>query len=127
MGKERKSLGIKFKRCVQVVRSAYQTPGMKRIVMFVFLRVFSFTLKCLLGIYLNFRLILRLYIKKAYGYFSFQSPGFWDPCQFVHLIYCDRMRTVQDKQKVRFFCYISFQTKNCNFGIKPTRLSARPR
>ena len=38
MGKERKSLGIEFKRCVQVVRSAYQTPGTKRIVMFAFLR-----------------------------------------------------------------------------------------
>ena len=38
MGKERKSVGIEFKRCVQVVRSAYQTPGMKRILMFVFLR-----------------------------------------------------------------------------------------
>lgn len=38
MGKERKSVGIEFKRCVQVVRSAYQTPGMTRIVMFAFLR-----------------------------------------------------------------------------------------
>ena len=38
MGKERKPLGIKLKRCVQVVQSTYQTPGMKRIVMFAFPR-----------------------------------------------------------------------------------------
>ena len=55
MGKERKSVGIEFKRCVQVVRSAYQTPGMKRIVVFAF----SFTVKCLLC-NLNFRFIFRL-------------------------------------------------------------------
>ncbi|XP_074625737.1 midasin-like [Acropora palmata] len=29
-----------------------------------------------------------------------QSPGFWNPGQFVRLIYSDRMRTVKDKQMV---------------------------
>ncbi|XP_068698835.1 midasin-like [Montipora foliosa] len=29
-----------------------------------------------------------------------QSPGFWEPGQFVRLIYCDRMRTIKDKQMV---------------------------
>ena len=34
--------------------------------------------------------------------FNFKSGGTWNPVQFVHLIYCDRMRTLQDKQMVRF-------------------------
>ena len=48
----------------------------------------------MLGLYLD------LLLGKLVDIFSFQSPGFWDPSQFVHLIYCDRMRTVEDKQMV---------------------------
>ncbi|KAK2570712.1 Midasin [Acropora cervicornis] len=38
-----------------------------------------------------------------------QSPGFWNPGQFVRLIYSDRMRTVKDKQMLlirRFRLYV---------------------
>lgn len=73
---------------------------MTRTVLFVFRRDIVFTLKCLLGIYLNVTFVSGLVIEKACGFFSFQAPGFWDPSQFVRLIYCDRMRTVQDKQMV---------------------------
>ncbi|PFX16223.1 Midasin [Stylophora pistillata] len=31
---------------------------------------------------------------------KYQNFGTWNPGQFVHLIYCDRMRTLQDKQMV---------------------------
>ena len=32
--------------------------------------------------------------------FAFKSGGTWNPGQSVHLIYCDRMRMLQDKHMV---------------------------
>ena len=92
VGKKRKSLGIKLKRCVQVVWPAYKTSGMKRIVLFVVNRA---------KLYSHFNWSICVVHFWTYMWmFSLQSVGFWDPGQFVHLIYCDRMRTVQDKQMV---------------------------
>lgn len=42
-----------------------------------------------------------------FPFFPLQSPGFWNPGQFVRLIYSDRMRTVKDKQMVRS-CFLRY-------------------
>ena len=99
VGKKRKSLGIKLKRCVQVVWPTYKTSGMKRIVLVVVRRSKRYS-HYSWSIY-----IVRFWT--SMWMFSLQSVGFWDPGQFVHLIYCDRMRTVQDKQMVNIIKIIS--------------------
>ena len=45
-----------------------------------------------------------------FPFFSLQSPGFWNPGQFVRLIYSDRMRTVKDKQMVRS-CFLRYSKR----------------
>ena len=62
MGKERKPLGIKLKRCVQVVQSTYQTPGMKRIVMFAFPKDFFFCVE----MFSRYLCELEVYISASY-------------------------------------------------------------
>lgn len=61
----------------------------------------------------------------AFPIFSFcplQSPGFWNPGQFVRLIYSDRMRTVKDKQMVRS-CFLRYSKHwfRCAFSVCVTR------